>query len=400
MVYRQDSEKLWPEGEPSGAANGGVEVVLGVSDAIAVINQTLDYAYPTITVVGEVASFKVNQNKYVFFDIKDQSGTLGCFMSVYQLRTQLEDGMKVQVVAQPKITPWGKFSLTVRDVRPVGEGSLKRAFELLRAKLEKEGLFSSERKRALPTLPSRIGVISSTGAAGYADFVKIISERWGGVELVVAHTQVQGADAPAQIVRALEHFNQMAEPVDVIALIRGGGSADDLSAFNDEPLVRAIASSRIPTIVGVGHEVDTSLADMAADVRAATPSNAAQLLVPDKQEIARRVSQNVRTMVGAISQLHTRQVRQLTEQRERLLTGIDGVYRRTEQRYVQLAAVLTQLDPRTALRRGYALVFDMQAKPLITQDVAVGDTVMIETKRYNITAGVQDVTEKPTRKTR
>lgn len=371
-----------------------------VSDAIAVINQTLDYAYPTITVVGEVASFKVNQNKYVFFDIKDQSGTLGCFMSVYQLRTQLEDGMKVQVVAQPKITPWGKFSLTVRDVRPVGEGSLKRAFELLRAKLEKEGLFSSERKRALPTLPSRIGVISSTGAAGYADFVKIISERWGGVELVVAHTQVQGADAPAQIVRALEHFNQMAEPVDVIALIRGGGSADDLSAFNDEPLVRAIASSRIPTIVGVGHEVDTSLADMAADVRAATPSNAAQLLVPDKQEIARRVSQNVRTMVGAISQLHTRQVRQLTEQRERLLTGIDGVYRRTNERYIQLAAVLTQLDPRTALRRGYALVFDMQAKPLITQDVAVGDTVMIETKRYNITAGVQDVTEKPTRKTR
>lgn len=371
-----------------------------VSDAIAVINQTLEYAYPTITVVGEVASFKVNQNKYVFFDIKDQGGTLGCFMSVYQLRTQLEDGMKVQVVAQPKLTPWGKFSLTVRDVRPVGEGSLKRAFELLRAKLEKEGLFNVERKRTLPVLPSRIGVISSTGAAGYADFVKIISERWGGVELIVAHTQVQGADAPAQIVRALEHFNQMAEPVDVVALIRGGGSADDLSAFNDEPLVRAIAASRIPTIVGVGHEVDTSLADMAADVRAATPSNAAQLLVPDKQEIARRVSQNVRSMVGVISQLHARQTKQLAEQRERLLTGVDTVYRRTQQRYVQLAAVLAQLDPRTALRRGYALVFDPAGKPLITQDVAAGDRVMIETERYNITAGVQDVTEKLTRKAR
>lgn len=371
-----------------------------VSDAIAVINQTLEYAYPTITVVGEVASFKVNQNKYVFFDIKDDSGTLGCFMSVYQLRTQLEDGMKVLVVAQPKITPWGKFSLTVRDVRPVGEGSLKRAFELLKAKLEKEGLFNPERKRVLPALPSRIGVISSTGAAGYADFVKIISERWGGVELIVAHTQVQGMDAPAQIVRALEHFNEMAEPVDVVAIIRGGGSADDLSAFNDEPLVRAIAASRIPTIVGVGHEVDTSLADMAADVRAATPSNAAQLLVPDKQEIVRRVAQNVRAMVSSIGQLHAGQVKQLAEQRQRLLTGVDAVYVRTEQRYVQLAAVLAQLDPRTALRRGYALVFDSTHKPLMNQKVAVGDTVMIEIEHYNITAGVQDVTEKHSREAR
>ena len=130
-----------------------------VSDAIAVINQTLEYAYPTLTVVGEVSGFKVNQNKYVFFDLKDENGTLGCFMSVYQLRTQLEDGMKVQVVAQPKLTPWGKFSLTVRDVRPVGEGSLKRAFELLRTKLEKEGLFAAERKRPLTAIPERNCVI-------------------------------------------------------------------------------------------------------------------------------------------------------------------------------------------------------------------------------------------------
>lgn len=365
-----------------------------VSNAIAVINQTLEYAYPTITVEGEVASFKVNQNKYVFFDIKDQTGTLGCFMSVYQLRTQLEDGMKVQVVAQPRLTQWGRFSLTVRDVRPVGEGSLKRAFELLRAKLDKEGLFNPERKRALPTLPSRIGVISSTGAAGYGDFVKIISERWGGVELVVAHTQVQGMEAPRQIVRALEHFNQMAEPVDVVAIIRGGGSADDLSAFNDEPLVRAIAASRVPTIVGVGHEIDVSLADMAADVRAATPSNAAQILVPDKQEIARRVRTNVQTMLGAVSTLYTQQTKLVSEQRERLMAGVESVFTRTEQRYLQLAAVLAQLDPRTALARGYALVFDENSVPISDRDIKVGDQLNIETKRFIVKAGVQDVTEK------
>lgn len=365
-----------------------------VSEALAVINQTLEYAYPTMTVEGEVASFKVNQNKYVFFDIKDASGTLGCFMSVYQLRTQLEDGMKVRVVAQPRLTQWGRFSLTVRDVQPVGEGSLKRAFELLKAKLEKEGLFNPDRKRPLPSLPTRIGVISSTAAAGYGDFVKIISERWGGVDLVVAHTQVQGMDAPRQIVRALEHFNQMPEPVDVIAILRGGGSADDLAAFNDEPLVRAIAGSRIPTIVGVGHEMDISLADLAADVRAATPSNAAQILVPDKREIEARVRTQVGTMVSAVSAIYSQQLALLTERRGQLLSGVENVYKRTHDRYQQLATVLLQLDPRTALKRGYALVFDGAGKPLANRAVKVGDQLMIETNRYNITTGVQDVSEK------
>ncbi len=137
------------------------QTILQVSDAIALINQTLDYAYPSIVVEGEVASFKVNQNKFVFFDIKDESATLGCFMMVFALRVPIEDGMRVRVVAQPKLTQWGKFSLTVRDVQPVGEGSLKRAFALLHAKLDKEGLFAAERKPTLPRIPSRVGVISS-----------------------------------------------------------------------------------------------------------------------------------------------------------------------------------------------------------------------------------------------
>jgi exodeoxyribonuclease VII large subunit len=367
-----------------------------VSEAIAYINQTLEYAYPTITVEGEVASFKVNQNKYVFFDIKDDSGTLGCFMSVYQLRTQLEDGMRVRVVASPKLTNWGKFSLTVKDVKPVGEGSLKRAFELLKAKLEKEGLFSAERKRPLSFMPSRVGVISSTAAAGYGDFVKILSERWGGVELVVAHTQVQGMEAPRQIVRALEHFNQMADPVEAIAIIRGGGSADDLSAFNDEPLVRAIASSRIPTIVGVGHEVDVSLADLAADVRAATPSNAAQLLVPDKAEVLRGVQSAVRTMLGRILLIHDEQHRILKDQRSRLLTGIELTYERVYERYHLLSALLRQLNPRNVLQRGYSLVFSEDNKPLGHKRPKVGQMITIETNHFNITAGVNNVAEKHT----
>ncbi len=366
--------------------------VLNVSDAIAVINQTLEYAYPSIVVQGEVSSFKVNQGKYVFFDLKDESGTLNCFMSLFQLRTQIEDGMRVQVVAVPKLTAWGRFSLTVRSVEPVGEGNIKRAFELLHKKLQAEGLFDEARKRQLPQMPARIGVISSTQAAGYADFVKIISERWGGVELVVAHTLVQGVDAPNQMIRALEYFNSMAEPVEIVAILRGGGSADDLAAFNDEPLVRAIASSRIPTIVGVGHEVDTTLADLAADVRAATPSNAAQIIVPDKREVHRQVKADVFHMGNAIESYVQRLSHDKETLRQGLCSQMDEYQRRLSQRFSELQAVLVHLNPRTVLRRGYAIVLDKDGS--VARQISVGETIQVETHTNLITAGVTHVTKK------
>ncbi|MGB3023673.1 MAG: exodeoxyribonuclease VII large subunit [Candidatus Saccharimonadales bacterium] len=365
---------------------------LTVSDAIALINQTLDYAYPTLVVEGEVSSFKVNQNKYVFFDIKDESGTLGCFMMVYGLRVPLEDGMRIRVTAQPKLTQWGKFSLTVREVQPIGEGSLKRSFELLLAKLDKEGLFAAERKRTLPERPRTIGVISSVQAAGYADFIKILNERWGGVAVQVAQVAVQGAAAPQQIVRALEHFNQMPEPPDVIAIIRGGGSLDDLSAFNDEPLVRAIAGSRVPVITGIGHEVDTSLADMAADVRAATPSNAAQLLVPDRREIARMVQRDV---VGMIERMSRRLIdvrRSVDERQFALLQRVARHHERLTSRLAQLQTVIAQLDPRLALARGYALL--RTSDGVIITEAKVGDEVKVETKSHNMKAEVTYVESK------
>jgi len=369
-------------------------VVFGVSDAIAIINQTLEYSYPTLVVEGEVASFKINQNRYVFFDIKDESGTLSCFMTVYQLRITLEDGMRVRVVANPKLTQWGKFSLTVRQVAPVGEGSLKRAFELLKAKLDKEGLFAPERKRLLPERPSKIGVISSTQAAGYADFIKILNDRWGGVEVVVAHTLVQGLEAPGQIVRAIEHFNQMAEPPEVLAVIRGGGSADDLSAFNDEPLVRAIASSRVPVITGVGHEVDVTLADMAADQRAATPSNAAQILVPDRREVVAHVDASTRHMLQLMSRYLTRFGQDVSDKLSTMHRRLENKWQATKNRYEQLSAVLSQLDPRSALKRGYAIA---RANGKVLRSGAglkPGDRIAIEVQSDVINAGVINVSSK------
>lgn len=356
-----------------------------VSDFIALTNQTLEYAYPSVEIEGEVASFKVNQGKYVFFDLKDSGGSIGCFMTVWQLRQPIEDGMKIIVTATPKLTQWGKFSLTVRALRPSGEGSLKKSFELLKTKLDKEGVFALERKRLLPTVPKHIAVISSTGAAGYADFIKILNDRWGGLRVDVAHVQVQGVGAPDQIIRAIKYFNEQQILPEVIVIIRGGGSADDLSAFNDELLVREIAASRISTLVGVGHEVDESLSDLAADVRAATPSNAAQIIVPDRQEIIRSVRQRVQSLLPRTLQVVEVQRQQLSDLLGRALESVDRQYHRTDEQFARLKQVLGQLDPHVILGRGYALLRGEQK---------VGSVVEIETYRAIIKAKVEQYDEK------
>lgn len=357
----------------------------GVSDFLASVNQTFEYAYQTVAVVGEVASFKVSQGKYVFFDLKDEAGSVGCFMTVWQLKTPIEDGMKIIVVATPKVTQWGKFSLTVSSLKPVGEGALKKSFELLRKKLADEGLFDASRKRALPPMPTRVAVISSTEAAGYADFIKILDARWGGLALEVAHTQVQGDGAAEQMIRAMRYFNEQVELADVLVLIRGGGSMDDLAAYNDEALVREIAASRIPTLVGVGHEVDTSLADMAADVRAATPSNAAQLLVPDKRESISAIKEQVRTMARVSEHAIERYI---ADDRLRIRQVVDVIDQRLEREgelVRHTKATLHAYDPRLVLERGYAL---------LRGKVERGATVTIETSQHLITAEVINVDNK------
>lgn len=351
-----------------------------VTDFVASTNQTLEYAYPSVMVEGEVESFKINQGKFVFFNLKDEGASVGCFMMAFSLRVPLEDGMRVAVRARPKLTQWGKFSLTIDVVQPVGEGSIKKGFELLKAKLEKEGLFAQERKRPLPALPQTVGVISSMQSAGYADFMKITDERWGGVKFKVFHTLVQGIDAPDAMIRAIEHFNERSEPVDVLVIIRGGGSADDLSAFNDEALVRAIAASRTPTLVGVGHEVDVTLSDMVADVRAATPSNAAQLLVPDKRETVTRVQYMLARVSPRMQQLLTQRLEHVqflqTQTRQTLLARLDSTFMEVR----QLSRIAESYNPVHVLRRGYAIV---------RGERTVGATIEIESHDYKLTAEVQ-----------
>ena len=351
---------------------------------IAAMNQTLEYAYNETLLVGEVASYKVNQGKWVFFDLKDEESSVSCFMSVYQLRVPLEDGMKIVVRGVPKITKWGKFSFTVSAVKPVGDGSIKKAFELLKKKLEAEGLFAPEKKRELPKDLTKLGVISSTGAAGYADFVKILNARWGGIHVQVAHTQVQGMDAPDQIIRALKYFNERSE-VQVIAILRGGGSADDLSCFNDEQLVRAIAASKIPVITGIGHEIDESLADLAADVRASTPSNAAEMLTPDRDSFRYSVEIAMSTAESFI-------INKINDALSRIDEPFDKIRRQIKQKIdfyhnilFQKVKILEALNPEKVLRQGYAI---------LTGKVSPGSAINITTFDKEITAEVKEIHER------
>jgi exodeoxyribonuclease VII large subunit len=367
--------------------------IFSVSDCLALINQTLDYAYSSVLVEGEISSFKINKSKFVFFDIKDETALLSCFMMVYQLKAPLEDGMKVRVYAKPRLTAWGKFSLTVHEVVPIGEGSLKRSFAMLQAKLAAEGLFDIGRKRLLPAMPTNVGLIASTESAGYHDFIKIINNRWPDTNVTVANVQVQGGQASSQVMRALQYFNQQAEPVEVLVLIRGGGSAEDLAVFNEEPLVRAVAASRIPTVVGVGHEVDVSLCDQAADVRAATPSNAAELLVPDRAAIRLKVAQQQRTcgqrLTSSMQQCAghiERQTQQCVRQMDHRLAWYTRHLSNAEQ-------LLRQLDPKVALRRGYALVRNEQGQLLkgAGNRLEPGDNIGITLEHVIIKAEVSSV---------
>ena len=372
-----------------------------------VVNENLSENYREVAVVGEVSSFKINQGKWVFFDLKDDESSISCFMPLWSLRMPIEDGMKVMAVGTPKITKWGKFSFTVEMIKPVGEGSLKKAFEKLKLKLTNEGLFDSAKKRGIPVDLNTIGVISSTQAAGYADFIKILNERWGGMRVVVAHTQVQGLDAPDQIIRALDYFNQRSE-VQIIAIIRGGGSADDLSVFNDEKLVRTIAASKIPIITGIGHEVDESLADLAADVRASTPSNVAEMLTKERKvEILRIKKTMVRTGKDVVERIeHTRKenygkVEKISngligkyiepmmklnqDKMEKCLKIIRDKYLLFENSIRHKIKLLEVLNPEKVLSQGYAI---------LTGKISPGEDIRITTLKQEIEATIKEIYER------
>lgn len=335
-------------------------------------------SFGLVHIEGELTNFKIAKGMWVYFDLKDEGASLKCFGTIHMLPGPLEDGMKVRLVCAPRLHPRFNFSLQVQTITPSGEGALVKAAQLLRRQLESEGLFDFSRKRALPHPPESIALVASSESAAYADFVKIIRVRWPLVTITVFETLVQGESAPDNIVHALEQAGKQAKLAEVLVLIRGGGSADDLRAFSDERVVRAVAACRIPTMAAIGHETDESLVELVSDARASTPSNAAELLVPDIHSMKLRLaseSAQISTYVRSMTELiHT----EITAKRTRMLQIIEQLYVTEKSCLASARQLMNAYNPEAVLRRGYALVRRGDIVVSLGTDLKINDELSVQ----------------------
>ena len=281
--------------------NEGDNGVLTVTELTAGIKTLLEEAFPYVTVSGEISNYKRHSSGHAYFSLKDDRSQLRCVMwrsANRKLTFEPEDGM--EVLARGALSVYdvqGQYQLVARQLKPVGAGALQAAFERLKARLEKEGLFREEHKQALPSFPERVGVVTSGSGAAIRDIIQVLRRRAPWVSIILRPAPVQGEGAAAEIAAAIEEMNDYGA-VDVLIVGRGGGSAEDLWAFNEEAVVRAVFQSRIPVVSAVGHETDYTLTDFAADLRAPTPSGAAEIVVRDLRELKDRSEAVLRRLCG------------------------------------------------------------------------------------------------------
>ena len=386
------------------AASVNEDRVLKVRDLTRLVKGVLEESFPSVVVEGEISNFKRHMpSGHLYFTLKDEEAQVRCVMwrsDAAKVRFEVSDGMKVIVKGRVSLyEPRGDFQLYAVDLVPAGQGALQLAFEQLKKKLEDEGLFDEERKREIPEFPSRIGVVTSLEGAAVRDIISIISRRFPAVEVVIYPVKVQGDGAAEEIDRAIRDFNKLST-VDVLIVGRGGGSLEDLWAFNEEVVARSIFDSAIPVISAVGHQVDYTIADFVADVRAATPSAAAELIVPDRQEVVAGVQSEVRTMGRLIEQkiygltleldklshhYALQQPSSLVDQKSQLADELTRRLETETQHYVdvtgqKLIAVeshLNALNPSAVLKRGYAFVESSTGIISSVRDVEAGDSATI-----------------------
>jgi len=373
-----------------------------------------DTRLANLWVKGEISNFKCHSSGHLYFTLKDSSASIKCVMfrsRCERLQFRPEDGMEVVVRGYVSVYEIaGQYQLYVEEMDPSGLGGLFVAFEQLKAKLEAEGLFSADLKKPIPAIPSKIAVITSPTGAAVRDVLNVLNRRFPGINIFFVPAIVQGAEAPQSLVRALSLVNQHGE-AQVILLVRGGGSIEDLWAFNTEAVARAIAASKIPVITGVGHETDYTIADFVADRRAPTPSAAAEIAVPSKKELSALVERynrllhtfvekNLSERKARLERLRSSRIFQQPDallvqyfqrvdfSERRLASAIAFIYSSCKSRLEAYAGKLEVLSPLKILARGFAICRKDNEVIRDSRVVETGDSVEVILRKGSLVCQV------------
>ncbi len=371
-----------------------------------------------VGVRGELSNYKIYPSGHHYFTLKDSESSLRCVMfksSASRLRFRPENGMGVTVWGRVTVYPRdGAYQLYATQIMPEGTGDLQIAFEQLKAKLEGEGLFDPEHKKPLPRFPDRIAIITSSAGAAVHDMIRILGKRWPLAKVLPLPVRVQSVEAPSEIAGAIRYANEF-DVADLIITGRGGGSIEDLWAFNDERVARAIYASRLPVISAVGHEPDVTISDYVADRRASTPSNAAEIAVPDCREIQElltayelRASQGMRKQLNNLRErldacasrrvltdpvtLVDNRRMELDRSRERLAAAEEKILAGKRQRFVAATAKLDAMSPLKVLTRGYAITHDEKGNSIRSaEQLHSGDKITLRLSDGSADCLVEDV---------
>lgn len=374
-----------------------------------------------VCVRGELSNYKIYPSGHHYFTLKDAESSLRCVMfksSASKLRFRPESGMGVTAFGRVSVFPRdGAYQLYCTDLIPEGTGDLQIAYEQLKAKLAAEGLFDKSHKKPLPPFPEKIAIITSSAGAAVHDMIRILGTRWPMTKIVLLPVRVQGVEAPPEIVGAIRYANRH-KVADLIITGRGGGSIEDLWAFNDERVARAIYESELPVISAVGHEPDVTISDFVADVRASTPSNAAEIAVPDQSEMrealmnmdirrTQAMRKSLSRMAAKLDDIKSRRVLQdpmayidtkrseLDYVRGRLVAAADKVNAQNRHKFVALASALDAMSPLKVLSRGYAIANDADGRLIKSvNDVNAGDEVKLSVFDGDIRCTVNEMEAK------